>query len=88
MKIKLFFLILTSCTLLITSANAESKNVIDNGKNQKKKAAALKCDSRITLGFGDTTKPSDTRFAAQWCRARMSLTFINFNPIRFSNYTS
>jgi hypothetical protein len=31
-------------------------------------ASAQQCDSTMTLGFGDTTKPSDTRFAIHWCR--------------------
>lgn len=30
--------------------------------------SAQQCDSTITLGYGDTTKPSDTRFAIHWCR--------------------
>lgn len=33
---------------------------------------AQSCDSTIQLGAGDTTKPSDTRFASQWCRGRRS----------------
>ena len=35
-------------------------------------ASAQRCDSNITLGYGDTTKPSDTRFAVQWCRGTRS----------------
>jgi hypothetical protein len=35
-------------------------------------ANAQSCDSTIRLGFGDTTKPSDTRFASQWCRGSRS----------------
>lgn len=35
-------------------------------------ASAQRCDSTMQLGFGDTTKPSDTRFAAQWCRGTRS----------------
>lgn len=35
-------------------------------------ANAQSCDSTIRLGAGDTTKPSDTRFASQWCRGSRS----------------
>ncbi len=38
-------------------------------KNKKPKKNKLTWDQNIKLGFGDTTKPSDTRFAAQWCRS-------------------
>lgn len=33
---------------------------------------AQQCGSNVSLGFGDTTKPSDTRFAFQWCSGRRS----------------
>ena len=33
---------------------------------------AQSCGSVIKLGAGDTTKPSDTRFASQWCRGKRS----------------
>ena len=33
-------------------------------------SSAQTCNSTIKLGFGDTTKPSDTRFASQMCRGR------------------
>jgi hypothetical protein len=85
MKIKSLFIIFTSFIFLIASVEAEFKNTSNEVKKQRKKAAPLKCDSRITLGFGDTTKPSDTRFAAQWCRptnrtTRDSLNIRNFVP--------
>lgn len=34
---------------------------------KKNKQRGPSCKNTIKLGFGDTTKPSDTRFAAQWC---------------------
>ena len=33
---------------------------------------AQQCGRQVSLGFGDTTKPSDTRFAFQWCSGRRS----------------
>jgi hypothetical protein len=48
--------IITALFTIILSAGADAQN----------------CRRNITLGFGDTTKPSDTRFASQFCSGRRS----------------
>jgi hypothetical protein len=57
-------------------------------------AEAQHCRRSITLGFGDTTKPSDTRFASQWCSGRrntadsvMTRAFVAGNSDRIFNHS-